>query len=117
MLHHADLFLGLLGLLDCALLGCGTLRIDFGVTATGFPGCADLAVRCVRVKLFFFALSSRPVVFSHGFRRLTEPFGVGGRAIEKVGHFWAIPGVGFVVMLVKFDFEVDLHIYNNCIMC
>lgn len=118
LLDHAHLFLGPFGLLDCDFFSSVGLGIDFGVAATGFAGCADLAVRSVRVELFVFPMSSRFVVFSHGFWGLAEALGVcSGSAVEIVWHFWAIPGVGFVVMFVKFDFEVDLHIYNNCIIC
>ena len=52
--------------------------------------------------------------FSHGFGGVAGSFGVDSRGIiDEVGHFWTIPGGGSVVVFVKFDFQVNLHIHYN----
>lgn len=88
------------------------------MTGAGFAGSADLAMGGVRVGVFFLTVGGRAVVFAHGFGGEAVALGVGGGggAVEEVGHFWAVPGVRLVMVLVKFDFEVDLHINNNCII-
>lgn len=53
--------------------------------------------------------------FSHGLGRVTSAFGVESRGIVyEVWHLWSIPSAGSVVMLVKFDFQVNLHFHYNC---
>jgi hypothetical protein len=37
---------------------------------------------------------------------------LGRRMVKKECWFWAVPSVGFIV-LIEFDFEVDLHKNNN----
>ena len=46
------------------------------------------------------------------------PHGLGGisgafaerRVVEEVGYFRTVPSVGFVVVLIELDLEVDLHL-------
>lgn len=49
-------------------------------------------------------------ILSHGFGRVSGAFGAGWVVIEEVGHFGAIPCVGLLMVLIKFDFQVYLHL-------